>query len=427
MHTVLYKLSDIFHSRVVLIKIVLYFWCMAIRKKHIELLDHIPKKEFTILIGARQIGKSTLLKQIAEELTAQGKLVYSINLERKNVLQELDQYPENLFKFCPLADGKKIIVMIDEIQYLKDASGFLKLLYDEYADRLKIFATGSSAFYIDKDFKDSLAGRKRIFQMPTLGFEEFLDFKGRPELLADLSSLQKGEKLKSVYEAVFWGLLDEYLNYGGYPAVVLENDLDGKKELLKEIRDSFVKRDILESGINDEEKLFRLLTVLASQSGNLLNVNELSNTLRINNSTVENYLYVLQKCFHISLLRPFYNNLRKELVKMPKVYLNDFGLRNILINYFAPIEQRADKGTLLENYVFRKLLEKHEPDQVKFWRTADGNEVDFVVETSFQKGYAVEVKFQENESKLSKYKTFTTAYPVFPLQIWHWGNTNLLL
>lgn len=400
---------------------------MLIRKKHTALFNHIHKKEFTILIGARQIGKSTLLKQLADELKSRDEIVYFLNLERKDVLQELDNNPENLLKFCPLANKSRIVVMIDEIQYLKDPSGFLKLLYDEYAEQLKIVATGSSAFYMNKDFKDSLAGRKQIFQMPTLDFEEFLDFKGKTELLNDLADLRKGEKQKSVYENMFWALMDEYLNYGGYPAVVLENDFGGKKELLKEIRDSYVKRDILESGVMDEEKLYRLMMVLASQSGNLMNVNELSNTLRINNSTVENYLYILQKCFHISLVRPFYGNLRKELVKMPKVYINDLGLRNILINYFAPIEQRADKGALLENYAFRKLLEKQEPDQVKFWRTADGNEVDFVVETSFKKGFAVEVKFQENEAKLSKYKTFVNAYPEFPLQIWHWQNNNLIL
>jgi len=400
---------------------------MVIRKKYSEIEAHVPRKEFTILIGARQIGKSTLLRQISEGLQKKGETVYSINLERKNVLQELDQQPENLFKFCPLADGKKIIVLIDEIQYLKDASGFLKLLYDEYADRVKIIATGSSAFHIDKDFKDSLAGRKRIFQMPTLDFDEFLDFKGKTELLYDLGALKSGEKQKSVYEHVFWSMMDEYLNYGGYPAVVLENDFAAKKELLKEIRDSYLKRDILESGVNDEEKLYRLLQVLASQSGKLLNVNEISNTLRINNATTENYLYILQKCFHISLVRPFYNNLRKELVKMPKVYLNDFGLRNILINYFAPIEQRADKGALLENYVYRKLLEKYESDQIKFWRTANGNEVDFVVETSFQKGFAVEVNFQESETRLSKYKLFTAEYTDLPLQFWHWGKMDLLV
>lgn len=400
---------------------------MVIRKKYSEIEAHIQRKEFTILIGARQIGKSTLLRQLAEGVEKRNESVFSLNLERKNVLQELDRQPENLFKFCPLAEGKRIFVFIDEIQYLKDASGFLKLLYDEYADRLKIVATGSSAFYIDKNFKDSLAGRKRIFQMPTLDFDEFLDFKGKAELLADLAALKKGAKQKSVYENLFWAMMDEYLNYGGYPAVVLENDFSAKKEMLKEIRDSYLKRDILESGVNDEEKLYRLLMVLANQSGNLLNVNELSNTLRINNSTIENYLYILQKCFHISLVRPFYNNIRKELVKMPKVYINDLGLRNILINYFAPIEQRADKGALLENYTYRKLLENHEADQIKFWRTTSGNEVDFVVETSFQKGFSIEVKFQENESKLSRYKIFTNAYPDFPLQIWHWGKTELLV
>ena len=156
--------------------------------------------------------------------------------------------------------------------------------------------------------------------------------------------------------------MDEFVNYGGYPAVVLENNIDQKIELLKEIRDSFIKRDILESGITDETKFYRMLLLLASQSGNLLNVNEISNTLRITNATVENYLYVLQKCFHITLVKPFYNNLRKELTKMPKVYINDLGLRNVLVNHFSPIEQRADKGVVLENLCCRLLLERYDAD-----------------------------------------------------------------
>ncbi len=399
---------------------------MVQRKKHTAIVSHLSKKEFTILIGARQIGKSTLLKQLFQDLNQKGETVYFLNLDRKEILDELNESPENLFKICPLQHDKKIIVFIDEIQYLDDATTFIKLLFDEYSDQLKIVATGSSAFYIDKQFNDSLVGRKKIFQMGTLDFEEFLLFKGRNDLVDEVLKLKNKKKVKSIQENVLWAYMDEFLNYGGYPAVVLENDIAHKIELLKDIRDSYIKRDILESGITDEAKFYRLLMLLASQSGNLLNVSEISNTLRITNATVENYLYVLQKCFHITLVKPFYNNLRKELTKMPKVYINDLGLRNVLINYFSPLEQRADKGMVLENVSFRLLSERFDQDQIKYWRTADGNEVDFVVETSYLKGFAVEVKFNEQEIKPSKYNKFTLNYPNFPLEFWWWKKMELL-
>ena len=400
---------------------------MVRRKKHTIISNHISKREFTILIGARQIGKSTLLKQLFEELKQNGEAVFFLNLDRKDILEELNQNPENLLKICPLQSDKKIIVFIDEIQYLDDATNFLKLLFDEYSTQLKIVATGSSAFYIDRQFNDSLVGRKKIFQMGTLDFEEFLLFKNRADLVNEISQFKSKKKSKSIQENLLWAYMDEFINYGGYPAVVLEENVEDKIELLREIRDSYIKRDVLESGITDETKFYRMLMLLASQTGNLLNVNEISNTLRISNATVENYLYVLQKCFHITLLKPFYANLRKELTKMPKVYINDLGLRNVLINYFSPLEQRADKGAVLENFSYRLLSERFEEDQIKYWRTADGNEVDFVIETSYLKGFAVEIKFSEQEAKTSKYNKFIQNYPDFPLQFWWWKKMDLLL
>ena len=399
---------------------------MVQRKKYDIISKHISQKEFTILIGARQIGKSTLLKQLYKELNEKNNTSYFLNLDRKNILDELNQNPENIFKLCPPIPNERIIVFIDEIQYLDDATNFLKLLYDEHADKIKIVATGSSAFYIDKQFNDSLSGRKKIFQMGTLDFEEFLQFKGRTDLVKEISQLKTKKKEKSIVENELWAYLDEYVNYGGYPAVVLENNIEEKLEKLRDIRDSYIKRDILESGVNDESKFYRMLMLLASQSGSLLNINEISNTLRISNATVENYLYILQKCFHVTLVKPFYNNLRKELTKMPKVYINDIGLRNILVNYFNPIEQRADKGEILESLVFRILNEKYSSDQVKYWRTADGNEVDFIIETSYLKGFAVEVKFSEREAKMSKYNKFIQNYPNFPLEFWWWKKDVLL-
>ena len=400
---------------------------MEARKKYQELQKHLPKREHTILVGARQTGKSTLLEQVENDLTETGKEVVLLNLERKDVLLELNRSPENVFKYFTRAEGKRAYLLIDEIQYLDDATNFLKLLYDEYADRIKVVATGSSAFYIDRQFRDSLAGRKKIFELKTLEFEEFLAFKGEEDLLQALLAIRAGEVQKSLLEDRLWVALEEYLTYGGYPAVVLEPDPEAKVERLRELRDSFVKRDILESGVSDEAKFYRLMVLLASQTGSLLNTNELANTLRLTHPTTDQYLYILQKCFHVSLVRPFFQNLRKELIKMPKVYFNDLGLRNVLINYFAPLALRADKGALLENYVQRRLSEKYREEQMKFWRTADGNEVDFVLEETAFGGQAIEVKFSPTEANPAKYKKFTETYPAYPLEFLSWRQRELLM
>ncbi|MCC7504704.1 MAG: ATP-binding protein [Saprospiraceae bacterium] len=397
------------------------------RKKYFELLEHLPKKEITVLIGARQTGKSTLLRQLADTLADSGEVMTILNLERKDILLDLNQAPEHIFKYLPNARDGRVFALIDEIQYLNDPTNFLKLLYDEYADRLKLVVTGSSAFYIDRQFKDSLAGRKKIFELPTLDFEEFLQFQGQELELKELQRLRNGEIARSAAEPRLWAALESYLTYGGYPGVVLEPEPKHKMERLQEIRDSFVKRDMFESGVTDETRFFRMMVLLAAQIGNLLNTNELSNTLQLTHASADHFLYVLQKCFHVRLVRPFFQNLRKELVKMPKVYFLDLGLRNALVNYFAPVEQRTDKGALLENYVYRRLSELYAPDQIRFWRTADGNEVDFVVaETAFG-GKAVESKFNAVEANPGKYKKFTEAYPQFPLEFRSWGHPGLLL
>lgn len=368
-----------------------------------------------------------MLKQLNESLTEAGETVALLNLERKDILLELNQSPENVFRYIAKKETKKNYLLIDEVQYLQDPTNFLKLLYDEHGPDLKIIATGSSAFYIDRQFKDSLAGRKKIFELSTLNFEEFLLFKNQEMLLKELQSIRTGAKQKSTAEQQLWAALGEYINYGGYPAVVLETSIKDKIERLHEIRDSFVKRDILEAGITDETKFYRLMILLAAQTGSLVNTNELANTLRLTHQATDQYLYVLQKCFHISLSKPFFSNLRKELVKMPKLYFNDLGLRNVLVNYFAPMEQRADKGALLENYVYRRLTEQFPREQIKFWRTADGNEVDFVMEESATGGIAIEVKFNATETNTKKYKKFNELYPQYPLKFYSWRGKELLL
>ena len=392
---------------------------MIRRKLFEDLQAHLLKKEFSIITGARQTGKSTLLKQLEAYCKEMEIPVVFLNLENKTILAELNENPLNLLKFMP-EPNTRTIALVDEIQYLDDPSNFLKLLYDEHSDQIKVVATGSSAFYIDNQFKDSLAGRKKIFQLYTCSFDEYLELSGKADLREEKDHLLKNGDFKSTlidYLRVEW---ESYMIYGGYPAIVTEPDKQEKMNRLKDIRDSFVKRDILESGVINETAFYNLFRILAGQTGGMVNVNELSSTVRIKNETVDNFLTIMQKCFHIALIKPFFRNLRKELVKMPKVFMLDTGLRNCLLNNFQPMAVRTDKGELWENTVFRILADKMSTDAIQYWRTSAGNEVDFVLSDN-ERLKAIEVKYDNNQVNLNKYKLFTKNYPDIPLQFF-WLN-----
>ncbi|MDL2227731.1 ATP-binding protein [Odoribacter sp. OttesenSCG-928-L07] len=378
-----------------------------------QLISHLENKEFTIVTGARQTGKSTLLKQL--EVHAKG-LKYPavfLNLENKSVLSYLNESPLNILSYLPTSE-KRIIVLIDEIQYLHDPSNFLKLLYDEYVDKIKIVATGSSAFYIDDKFKDSLAGRKKIFNLLTCSFDEYLRLNNRDELITELIRIQSNPNAKSMHLDILRQEWETYMIYGGYPAVITESNKKEKIARLAEIRDSFTRRDVMESGVQNQTAFYNLFRILASQSGNLLNTNELSKSLRIKHETVSHYLETLQKCFHIALIRPYYRNISKELTKMPKSYLLDTGLLCCLTNNFQPLHLRSDKGMLWENSFFRVLCDKYGINEINFWRTTNENEVDFVI-PNLDVPQAIEAKFNERLINENKYKKFKENYPDIPL------------
>lgn len=386
------------------------------RKLFALLVDQLNDKEFAIITGARQTGKTTLLNQIYTYLKQSIKEVFLLTLEDPVILTRLNQHPENIFEFVIRSPQKKVFVLLDEIQYLDNPSNFLKLLYDKFANQIKIIATGSSAFYIDRKFKDSLAGRKHLFELYTLDLDEFLLFRtGNSDLQEELERIRANENYISSKRKELDNYFSEYLTYGGYPAVVLAGDHDKKIEKLKELSGSFLKRDITESNIQDQDKFYQLLLILAQQTASLVNVNELSRLLSLSVTAIENYLYILQKCFHIHLIRPFYKNIRKELTKMPKVYFHDIAFRNILLNQFLPPEQRLDKGMLVENYTYTRLRNLYGNDQLRFWRTADGHEIDFILTQSPGKGEAIEIKFDEKGFNPSKYQKFIDAYPGYSL------------
>jgi len=396
---------------------------MEYRHLYDQLEKHLTHKNYTIITGARQVGKTSLLRQLYNSLQENNEEVMFLNLEDKELLSSLNHNAKSVFRrirTIPLKiiEGKtkkRIYLLIDEIQYLEDPTNFLKLLYDEYEYNMKIVATGSSAFYIDEKFRDSLAGRKRVFHLYPLSFNEFLIFKRKKKINKEIGYIVSEPSYISEYHIDIYALLQEYLTYGGYPAVVLENNEEEKRILLNELKNSYLRKDIIEAGVNKEAKFLMLIQILADQIGNLVNKNELGNTIGLDNKTVERYTYILEKCFHIDMVKPFYKNLRKELTKMSKVYFNDIGLRNAILGRFDRPFFRMDKGEVLENFIYNQLRIKHDQHDVKYWRTSSGNEVDFIIEESYNQGYALEVKWECDNFKLSKYKKFIQTYPNYPL------------
>lgn len=366
----------------------------------------IERDEFIIINGARQTGKTSVLVMLKSFLEEKGEKCHYFNLENREYLDLLNEHPYNIFELLPKSQTKQY-VFVDEIQYLNNPTNFLKLNFDEKRNEIKIIASGSSSFYIDEKFQDSLAGRKFLFELFTLNFDEFLVFNKQEELIG-----QKGGKLSAYYGKIIADLWESYLVYGGYPKVVLAENEEMKKILLEDIGTSYVKKDIADAGIKNIAKYFSILKILASQAGQLVNSQEIAATFGIARKTADEYLYVMGRSYQAAFIRPFWKNLRKELTKMPKVYFYDLGLRNFFLNDYSSIAKRRDKGSYLENVVFRELLfSAEDADKIKFWRTQDKKEVDFVVGAE---AYKIKFNLDEKESG-KKYKKFKEQYPEIKL------------
>lgn len=393
---------------------------MINRKLYNPIYDAMANDLILVIVGARQTGKTTILRKLYKDCLLHGKTAHFINLERLDYVALLNQAPENIFSILPLPPaGELATVFIDEIQYLNNPSNFLKLLFDEYRKRLKLVVTGSSAFYIDAKFTDSLAGRKRLFHLPTLSFSEFLLFKQRDDLakllptglspdnftaMSQLPLMQRDELVRH---------FNEFSRFGGYPAVVLATDEGEKLLILEDLINSSVKKDILESRIRHPEPYFMMIKMLAAQVGSLMNRNELSKSIGVSVQAIDNYLYVLQKSFHAVMIRPFHTNVRKELTKMPKLYFADMGMLNYLVGDFRDFRLRSDRGAFLENLCFRQLSSHVASDEISFWRTQDKTELDFVVMGQ----YGFEVKSNPETFSPSTYAGFKERNPSISVDV----------
>lgn len=352
-----------------------------------EVKGHLSKKEISFIVGPRQAGKTTLMLLLKEYLEKKGETTLFLNLDIE-MDKEYFYSQAGLLKKIELELGKKQgFVFIDEIQRKEDAGVFLKGIYDMNTP-YKFIVSGSGSVELKEKIHESLVGRKRLFELSTLSFEEFVDFKTEYKYEDKLPDFFVIEKDKA------YNFLDEYLNFGGYPRVVLEETLSEKLKLINEIYQSYIERDISYLlKIHKTEAFSSLVRLMASQIGKLTNFSELSSTLGISYKTLKAYLWYLEKTFIIQRIPPYFRNVRKEITKSPIFYFYDLGLRNFALGNFGNLE---NKSFLFQNFVFNILKEKTRltSSRICFWRTKDKAEIDFAIDAG-RYLIPIEVKYQK--------------------------------
>ncbi len=372
------------------------------RKLKKEIDNYLDSRDIVVIHGARQVGKTTLLQMIGQGLPAGDQ--HFMDLEDGRLLELCHEGPRSVIDYLRqrgnYSGQKRFYLLLDEIQHLANPSSFLKLFHDHHPG-VKLIVTGSSSFEIKRKFRDSLAGRTIEFTLYPLDFEEFLTFKG---LKYDLRALSHPATILRELETLY----REYALYGGFPKIVLTDQLEVKEKYLQQIIDTYVKKDIRDLGnIRDISKFNSLLRVLAGQSGCLLNIAELANTARLARQTVDQYLFILENTYIIKLVRPYTSNLRSELFKTPKVYFLDSGLMQLLTDRRLPLTLG---GSAFETAVFSDLV-KASSAELFFWRTQDKKEIDFVMPAGKQ-AIPLEVKMNSAGFRATALDYFMSHYGI---------------
>ena len=343
--------------------------------------DKIGKGKAIIIVGARQVGKTTLIKDLLKEKAflfldaddpSTRKLLTSPNTEQiRSII------------------GESKIVFIDEAQRINGIGLTLKIITDQFTD-VQLFVSGSSSFDLGNQLNEPLTGRKWEYELFPISWEEFEMKEG----------YVKAEQQ-----------LENRLLYGMYPEVL--NDKGNEREVLKNLASSYLYRDILAfSEIRKPEILDNLLLALALQVGNEVNYNELAQTIGVNKITIQKYIDILEKGYIVFRLNSFSRNLRTEIKRNRKIYFYDNGIRNMIIGNFNPLALRTDVGALWENFLIserkKQNIYKNTFARMYFWRTKQQQEVDFVEEKEGQV-YGFEFKWKA-KLKIKLPQTFVKAY-----------------
>jgi uncharacterized protein len=340
-----------------------------------------------IIYGARRVGKTTIVKEfIKNNPQLKSRLDSGDDIRIQHLLSN-----PNLKKLKEYAEGYDLIA-IDEAQNIANVGATLKLMID-HLPKLKIIATGSSSFELSGQVGEPLTGRKITLN------------------LYPISELE----LKKIYnKQESKELLEDRLIYGSYPEIITAKSKKQKIQLLQELTNSYLFKDILAlENIKNSKKLVDLLRLIAFQIGNEVSQTELGKQLALDQKTVSRYLDLLEKSFILYNLRGFSKNLRKEIVKKSKYYFYDIGVRNAVISNFNELELRNDVGQLWENFIVIERAKKRHYKNIAandfFWRTWDQQEIDLVEERE-GKIFGYEIKWSKRSSSIASRNKWLESY-----------------
>ena len=349
-----------------------------------EIFSNIVKSielgKVTFLLGSRQSGKTSLMRLALDHFEGRDFKCFYLDIEDSRnipIFESIENVEAYLVSRQVDLETDDILLAIDEFYASNNVIKIFKLICDHYPG-VRVMASGSSAVEARATIQESLAGRMRIIDVYPLSFQESLVFKQHPYLETITSSDQNIpslviEKLKKD--------LEDLLIYGGYPKVSLLQSPDDRIDEIYDIYSTYIQKDI-RALLGDEDIISfnKLVKLLAAQSGQLLNIASMSKYLKISRKAVEKYLFILEKTFVIHLLPPYSSNVKKTVVKIPKLFFVDTGMMNMAIENFTAIQLRQNKGSIFETFILAELLKyKKKYQQLYFYRTSSGTEIDFIL------------------------------------------------
>lgn len=368
-----------------------------------KLKTQLNKPKISVILGPRQVGKTTILKALHREIGG----IY-LDLDIFSNYEKVASYEQ--FLTTIKAEGYRneqkepFFVFLDEFQRYDDLTVILKNIYDHHQKNVKVFVTGSSSLNIKNKVQESLAGRKITTYLYPLSFKEFLIFTERDDLLKQLINLQNIERADEYYKSVpeLIKYLEEFMIYGGYPELVLAEDQDEKYEILESIFDAYVNKDLVDYlKIEKIKNAKTLIQKIAINHAQIANYSGFASLCELNSQTVKNYIEIFKETYIINELKPFFTNKNKEVSKAPKLYFFDNGVRNFFINNFSAPNIRGDTGFLFESLYISELIKTGvKPSFIKYFRTKKKTEVDIIIDkashlTAIELKYKTKIKRQD--------------------------------
>lgn len=358
------------------------------QRKTFSLLErHLSKKQVTVITGMRRVGKSTALKYLLGKIEHSNKLYLDFERIENRVLFNEQSYNdiERGLTALGLDLNKPAVLALDEIQLVPNSTSVIKSLYDKY--EIKFLVTGSSSFYLKNHFSESLAGRKQIFEMWPLDFQEYLSFKGVD------SSRVNNERLSPflfTFYDLWKGHYQDFIRFGGFPEVVLAETSEDKENYLKDILNAYIELDIrLLSDFSVSDTLYKLILLLANRVGSRLDYSKLSSLIGINRHKIKDYIHLLEYTYIIRTVTPYTGGIDKEISKQPKLYFTDTGLLQAC--------GQVSSGAIFENAIANQLAQL---GKIQYFEQSTGTEIDFILDRET----AYEVKETCSQSDLNVLK-----------------------